>query len=123
MSETPVTFEAVAPIVSVNSLEQAIDYYQRVLGFKLAWEWGDLAGVCRDHVELNLSGSGAPGAMPSKMYIHMAGVERYYHELLEAGVQPAIPLAERPYGMRDFRIVDPSGNELSFGEPSMRSTS
>ena len=32
------------------------------------------------------------------------------------GAKIAVPLAERSYGMRDFRIVDPSGNELSFGE-------
>jgi uncharacterized glyoxalase superfamily protein PhnB len=34
----------------------------------------------------------------------------------EGGAKVAVPLADRPYGMRDFWIVDPSGNELSFGE-------
>jgi hypothetical protein len=29
-----------------------------------------------------------------------------------------VPLAARDYGMRDCRLVDPDGNELSFGEPS-----
>jgi uncharacterized glyoxalase superfamily protein PhnB len=120
MSATTVTFEAVAPIISVTSLEQALEYYQRVLGFKLAWQAQEparLASVCRDHVALNLSESDS-GWAPSRMYIQVVGVERYYDELLEAGVKPAIPLAERTYGMRDFRISDSSGNELSFGEPT-----
>jgi uncharacterized glyoxalase superfamily protein PhnB len=46
----------------------------------------------------------------------MAGVDTYYERITVAGAKVAVPLADRPYGMRDFRIVDPSGNELSFGE-------
>ncbi len=46
----------------------------------------------------------------------MTGVDAYYDQTIIAGAKVAMPLADRPYGMRDFRIVDPSGNELSFGE-------
>lgn len=121
MAATAVFFQAVAPIVAVNDLSRALDFYERVLGFKIAWQSGEpatLASVCRDGVELNLTESGfVLGGMPSRMYIRIAGVEAYYNHLVTAGVEPEIPLAARPYGMRDFRIVDPSGNELSFGEP------
>jgi uncharacterized glyoxalase superfamily protein PhnB len=37
-----------------------------------------------------------------------------------AGVTVVVPIDDRPYGMRDFRIADPSGNELSFGETIAR---
>ena len=46
----------------------------------------------------------------------MTGVDAYYNQITVAGANVVVPLADRPYGMRDFRIVDPSGNELSFGE-------
>lgn len=26
--------------------------------------------------------------------------------------------ADRPYGMRDFEVVDPSGNRIAFEEPT-----
>ena len=121
MAATAVFFQAVAPIVAVNDLTRALDFYERVLGFKIAWQSGEpatLASVCRDGVELSLTESGfVLGGMPARMYIRIAGVEAYYNHLVTAGVEPEIPLAARPYGMRDFRIVDPSGNELSFGEP------
>jgi uncharacterized glyoxalase superfamily protein PhnB len=121
MAATAVFFHAVAPIVAVNDLTQALDFYGRVLGFKIAWQSGQpatLASVCREGVELNLTEAGfVPGGMPSRMYIRIVGVETFYNHLVTAGVEPEIPLAARPYGMRDFRIVDPSGNELSFGEP------
>src|SRR5690242_1508620 len=112
MPDNNVMFEAVAPIVPANSLEEALEYYQHVLGFQIAWKWGDparLASVCRERVELNLSESDAVGGTPARMYIRMVGVESYYNALLDAGVKPAVALAERAYGLRDFRIIDPSG--------------
>jgi uncharacterized glyoxalase superfamily protein PhnB len=111
--------EAAVPVLSVTDLPEAIDYYERVLGFRLGWKWGEppqLASVCRDRVEVNLAQSTAAPAAISKVYFQMAGVDAYYHQVTTAGAAVAVPLADRPYGMRDFRIVDASGNELSFGE-------
>jgi uncharacterized glyoxalase superfamily protein PhnB len=111
--------EAVVPILSVIDLAEALDYYERVLGFRVGWKWGEpphIASVCRDRLELNLSQSAQPKVAISKVYFQMSGVEAYYGDLITAGAKVAVPLADRPYGMRDFRIVDPSGNELSFGE-------
>jgi uncharacterized glyoxalase superfamily protein PhnB len=111
--------EAAVPILSVIDLSAALDYYERVLGFSVGWQWGDpphLASVCRDRVELNLSQSTETMTGISKVYVQMSEVEQYYGELVASGARVAVPLAERPYGMKDFRIVDPSGNELSFGQ-------
>jgi uncharacterized glyoxalase superfamily protein PhnB len=60
----------------------------------------------------------APETRPiiSKVYFQMTGVDVYYARLRQAGAHVTVALAERAYGMRDFRIVDPNGNELSFGE-------
>jgi len=111
--------EAAVPILSVGNLAEALDYYQRVLGFNVGWKWGEppyLASVCRERVEVNLSLSSEATPAVSKVYFQMAGIDTYYGELTRAGAQVTVPLGDRPYGMRDFRIVDPSGNELSFGE-------
>jgi uncharacterized glyoxalase superfamily protein PhnB len=113
------TLEAAVPILSVSDLGKALDYYEGMLKFTVDWLWGDpahLAGVSRDRVELNLSLSSDPNRGISRVYFQMDGVDAYYLDLTRAGVEVAVPLADRPYGMRDFRIVDPSGNELSFGE-------
>lgn len=48
--------EAAVPVLSVEDLTAALEYYQRVLGFQVAWSLGDsphLASVCRDRVEPN----------------------------------------------------------------------
>jgi uncharacterized glyoxalase superfamily protein PhnB len=65
---------------------------------------------------VNLSQSPEAEPTASRVYFQMAGVDAYYNQLTVAGASVAVALAERPYGMRDFTIVDPSGNELSFGE-------
>ena len=117
---TVAVFAATVPILSVTDLPEALDYYDRVLGFRVGWKWGEpshLASVCRDRVEVNLS-QVAPGTKPttSKVYFQMTGVDAYYARVRKAGAQVVVALADRAYGMRDFRIVDSSGNELSFGE-------
>jgi uncharacterized glyoxalase superfamily protein PhnB len=111
--------EAAVPILSVTDLSKALDYYERILGFHVAWQWGEpprLVSVCRNRVELNLSQSSEAELGISKVYFQMAGVDSYYGHIIAVGGNVAVPLADRSYGMRDFRIIDPSGNELSFGE-------
>lgn len=112
--------ESVSPIFSVSDLSRAIDFYRDRLGFDLAWSWGeppDIAAVCRDGIEITLTqraGSKPTGA--AQIYLSVSGIDDYYAGLLSAGVTIVIPIGDRPYGMRDFRIADPSGNELSIGQ-------
>ena len=119
--KTPL-LEDVIPILSVVGLESALDYYQRVLGFKLAWRWGEptyLASVCRDNVELNLGVRGEVGPPgDSRVYFRISSVDAYYAAVSRAGAEITVPIDDRPYGLRDFALRDASGNVLSFGEPT-----
>ena len=118
---TPVIHD-VRPVFSVRDLAEALAYYRDALGFRVAWTWGDppsRAGVARDGVEIQLVADGVfgpPGA--SYVYCHMAGVDGYHRECRERGAEICEGLGDRPFGMRDFRVVDPSGNRLGFGEPA-----
>lgn len=112
--------ESISPIFSVSNLEESIAFYRGTLGFTLAWSWGepaDIASVCRDGVEITLTqrvGSKPVGA--AHVYLGMSGIDEFYETLVATGVSIIVPLEDRPYGMRDFRIADPSGNELSIGQ-------
>jgi catechol 2,3-dioxygenase-like lactoylglutathione lyase family enzyme len=105
-------------------LAQSIGFYRDTLGFNLAWSWGkppDVAAVCRDSVELMLiERADAKPAGASHVSIAASDIDAYYKALVDAGVTVVVPIDDRPYGMRDFRIADPSGNELSFGETIVR---
>jgi uncharacterized glyoxalase superfamily protein PhnB len=115
------TFEAVSPIFTVPDIAEALAFYTGMLEFEIAWTWGDpptYASVCRDRVELNL-GLPAAGeaARPSAAYIALTNIDVYYERILARGVRPSVEIGDRPYGMRDFAIVDPGGNNVSFGQP------
>lgn len=69
-------------------------------------------------MEVNLVVSPASSRTTSTVYFQTTGVDAYYQRVFDAGAHIAIPIADRHYGMRDFRLLDPSGNELSFGEPT-----
>lgn len=112
--------ESVSPILSVHDLAQSIDFYRRALGFELAWSWGeppDIAAICRDSVEITLTQrAGSKPAGGAHIYLGVSDIDRCYASLVDAGVRIVVPIADRPYGMRDFRMADPSGNELSIGQ-------
>src|SRR5262245_2984883 len=112
---------AAVPILSVDDLPAALDWYRSVLGFEKNWIWGDppeLASVCRDRVELNLSQRGKLGpAGASQVYLQLIGVDAIREEVRRAGVPARVEIADREYGMRDFSVADPGGNVLDLGEP------
>ena len=113
------------PIFTVRDLDEAIAFYTGKLGFALAWSWGTppvRAGVRLGSVELQLvCDPGLPASGPSVVYCHMRGVEEYHASCRARGAEIAVDLGERPWGARDFRVIDPSGNRLGFAEVSARS--
>ena len=124
MSSTPpdaaFAVTQVFPVFAVRDLGEALRYYCDVLGFSEAWKWGDpphRAGVRLDQVEIQLDAAGL-GAPPgsSVAYCLMTGIQAYYEACCRRGATVFLELAARSWGVRDFRVVDPSGNRLGFAE-------
>ena len=112
-------FEAVTPRLPVADVEQAVAFYVDRLGFQLGWKWGSPvthASVCRDSVSLDLISAPEGRRGTAMAYIQVSGVDTYFSELKEKDLGATEP-QDRPYGMRDFEVVDPDGNRLAFGEP------
>jgi uncharacterized glyoxalase superfamily protein PhnB len=109
--------ESVSPVFQVADFAKVLDFYQKVLAFEIAWQWGESAthaAVCRDKVEIMLER--AEDGSASSAYFVMTGIDDFHARVVQAGGNVTVPLEDRPYGMRDFRVVDPAGNQLSFGE-------
>jgi catechol 2,3-dioxygenase-like lactoylglutathione lyase family enzyme len=112
---------AVFPIFSVSNLDESLRYYRERLGFEVGWTWGDppsRAGLKLDVLEIQIESSGL-GAPPgqSVVYCHMIGVDEYYELCRSRGAHLTREIADRPWGVRDFQVIDPSGNRLGFAEP------
>src|SRR6266436_103451 len=80
----PVAFHGVTPVLRVNDLEASLNYYVRVLGFKMDWRDDDgnsFASVSRGHCHLFLS-VGDQGNPGSWMWIGVNDVDALHEELL-----------------------------------------
>jgi len=116
----------------VGDLAAATAFYTDVLGFEKKWGYALKDGAPEVRV-----GIGASGGQPSQksafeihlitephmgqtgscfVYFPLSGVDALYARCIENGVQIDMELTDRPWGMRDFRIADPFGNRLGFGE-------
>lgn len=112
-------FESLSPILAVDDLHQALAFHRDLLGFNLAWCWGEppeLAGICRDAVELTLMDRADKPEGRARVYLRVTGIDALYAGLERAGAVISVLIGDRPYGLRDFRVVDPGGNELDIGE-------
>jgi catechol 2,3-dioxygenase-like lactoylglutathione lyase family enzyme len=119
MSSDGATLKGATPIFHVRSLSEALDWYQKVLGFQIDWTWGDpadRAGILRDNAEINLEVPPPGQFAASRVYVETVGVNAIHARVISGGGHVAVQIGNRSYGMRDFRVLDPSGNELSFGE-------
>jgi catechol 2,3-dioxygenase-like lactoylglutathione lyase family enzyme len=113
-------FEGISPVFPVSDVPAAVAFYRERLGFDLGWIWGEPpthAGVCRGVVGINLTLEPSD-AGSGEAYVELQGVDAYYEELLARNVEVG-ELHDRPYGMRDFALIDLDGNRLVFGEPTL----
>jgi predicted enzyme related to lactoylglutathione lyase len=106
--------QSVAPEIPVASVDQASRWYEK-LGFHttMAMPDGDYAIVERDGVALHLFRGDAAAV---SLHIFVSGIEKLAEEFEARGTPIAQPLMRKPWGARDFRLLDPFGNELKFTE-------
>ena len=113
-------FEGISPWFPVSDVTAAVAFYRESLGFDLGWIWGDPpthANVCRGAIDISLMQKPSETGT-GEAYVALRGVDAYYKELQARHVQVG-ELDDREYGMRDFALVDPDGNRLVFGEPTV----
>lgn len=114
------TLTGAATVFVVQDIAASIHHYRYALGFDVTFEYGKptfYAGLCRDEVELHLiaakqtqrtAGQGAAA-------IFVKDVDALYAEFKARGARAPNPPKDYPYGMRDFNVIDPDGNQLTFG--------
>ncbi|MBQ4835819.1 VOC family protein [Pseudoalteromonas luteoviolacea] len=108
------------PVLAVNDLQLSLEYFQNALGFTVTWIWGEptiRAGVALDGFELQLDASGGGPTGISVIFFHVTNLDEYYESCVSNGANIELEIADRSFNVRDFRVLDPSGNRLGFGAP------
>lgn len=131
----------ISPLLQVKSLDASLEFYTRKLGFQEYFkEEGGFAMVGRDlcvlflaekQVPVDLRNIGAranaDGFASYDLHFNLSPdtADALYKEFRDAGVTMPPEFEKgpvnRPYGIRDFSILDPDGYSIVFGAPLEKS--
>ena len=110
------------PIFAVRDVRASIAFYRDVLGGRSEWLWGDppsFAGIRVGQVQVMFN---QQPELASKIEGHQ---HHFFTELLDeqhaahvaAGAPIIEPIANRPWGIREYTVRDPDGYHLRFSGP------
>jgi catechol 2,3-dioxygenase-like lactoylglutathione lyase family enzyme len=108
------------PILASRDVAETVAFYRR-LGFevlRLHEEFGPAYLLLRrDGVELHFvhSPEASPEESHGACYLRLADAQAVYDEWAPLEVPGLHPPRDTPWGMREFFIVDPSGNLIRIG--------
>ncbi len=117
--DSQATMLTVTPLVPAgDSLADALRFYTEQLGFAITWEGGEMAGVRRGRVDLNLvQNSTRAWADNASATIGVDDLEALYGEYRGAEAQVGL-LEMKSWGRREFHMILPSGVCLQFHQVS-----
>src|SRR5436853_7120432 len=104
MAETPLHHPV--PVLRVKDLQASLDYYQKMLGFKIDFQLPDFASVMRDDCKIFFCESDQ-GTAPAWMWIATGDVDLLHAEFSSRGAQIWNPPTNYPWGSCELHIADP----------------
>jgi catechol 2,3-dioxygenase-like lactoylglutathione lyase family enzyme len=108
-----VGFEGVTPVLRVADLKASVDYYVRVLGFKLDWDGPYFASVSRGKCCIFLS-EGDQGHPGGWVWIGVEDAAALWKEYQTSGAK----IRHEPTNYQwtyEMQVEDPDGNILRMG--------
>jgi catechol 2,3-dioxygenase-like lactoylglutathione lyase family enzyme len=112
------------PVLPVRDLDATLAFYG-ALGFRLIFEQlePDPYAIVELHgAEVHFYGTATPSPGAGICYLRVMDAGLVHRAWSAAAKLPATgtpslgPLADRPSGMREFELVDPSGNRVRVGQ-------
>lgn len=108
-----------AAIFPAKNPETLAIWYAEKLGFEITFKWGqpvDYVVTNKDHkISIHFSRSEKENLQPAMVYMFCEDVDSIYAEFEKKGVQRITKPEDQDYSMRDFDLIDPEGNRLTFG--------
>jgi uncharacterized glyoxalase superfamily protein PhnB len=107
----------VIPVFHVKDVDAAVAFYTQTLGFVQSFRMGTYVGLKLGNCEIHVCPAGGHPrpAGSGNAYFICDEVDEYFAKIKAAGARPKSEPADQMYGMRDFIVLDPDGNQLSFG--------
>lgn len=98
------------------------EFYVDKLGFKVLGDYGDYLMLGKDKIEIHFFAFKTldPKENYGQVYIRTDDIDAYYQSLLDAKItiHPNGHLQTKSWGQREFSLLDPDHNLLTFGQSS-----
>ena len=109
---------ATIPMLPVRNLDEAVRFLAS-LGWKEQSRYPGYVISARDNAQLHVFEypDVVPLANDGACYIRVSDVQTLHDEFESAGIERLGPLVAQEWGMKEFTVVDPSGNLFRFGWP------
>jgi hypothetical protein len=114
--------EAIHPKLPMRSKVITTAYYMDKLNFVQFGgdEFTDYLMLKKDNIQIHffLYENINPKENYGQVYIRVNDIEKYYNSLLikDVAIHPNGALENKPWGQKEFALLDPNGNLLTFGE-------
>jgi predicted enzyme related to lactoylglutathione lyase len=104
------------PALPFDDVPGAVAYYRDVLGFRINYQQADLGVMDRDAITILLIARTARHKGIGSFEVYVSDADVLYEELSAKGANVLGPPVSRPWGLRDFTVVDPEGNQITFAQ-------
>lgn len=108
---------AAIPVFPVGDLDRTADFYRR-LGFTQQRRYPTYLVAVREDIELHFSvvpNMPPPEQSLSACYIRTDRADALHAEWRSLNLSMFSPIEDRPWGMREFHLIDPDGNLVKVG--------
>ncbi|WPP48193.1 bleomycin resistance protein [Catalinimonas niigatensis] len=108
-----------APVLASLDIDKSILFYISKLGFKATYHDAGYGIIVRDDIAIHFwKCNDKIFPENTSCYVNVQEVDQLYLEMQQAGVvHPNGKLEDKPWGMREFSILDEDGNLIRFGQP------
>lgn len=110
--------EIAVPVLPVENLDIAKQFYVDKLGFSLNWEYRDndrqvgMLGVQRGGMKITLDWPMSGHGRDACVSLEVESADAYYQEWLQRGVPVSREPRNEAWGARTFGVRDPFGNTI-----------
>jgi len=114
----------ISPMLAVVDMDETIQFYQSVLGFKTVRTSSDYSIVERDGQSIHFQKAASEEVMKcvrghTEIYIEVSGIDLLWAQVKNFKNRYRVrDLFVREYGMTEFHIEDPNGCLVFVGEPT-----
>ena len=113
----PPMLEKALPSLPCGDVAAAVAHYRDVLGFRINYQQQDLGVMDRDAITVLLIARSPRHTGIGSAYFYVADADALHAELTGKGALVEGEPVSQPWGLREFLVFDPDGNELRFGQP------